>query len=272
MRTTEFSVFCCLLSLSAAAVPAPPRPLQPTGPWDVDYGETQCAALRSYGDKANPTTLAIRPAPNGETYELLVGRKGGGPDFAEEYEGSVDFGGGAINTWSLHYGTRKGRLTIDQFRISAQEMIQARTAGLVTFRRKGDRDVSFTLANMPALLKSLETCTADLKQYWNMEPPERDKIAVPAKGDVRQVFNPYDYPSAAMTNHQEGTVQYLLLIDETGKVADCHVVKASGVPVLDGMGCQVIAQRARFQPALDAQGKPIKSSYVTPTVTWRIGV
>jgi TonB family protein len=270
VRTRQVSAFGSLLSMSAAAAAAP-APLNPTGPWDVNYGETQCAALRAYGDKANPTTLAIRPAPNGETYELLVGRKGGGPDYAGEYEGSVDFGHGPINAWLLHYGDRKARLTIDQFRISAQEMLQARTAGSVRLRSRGGPEVSFTLANMPALLKSLETCTADLKQYWNMEPPERDKIAVPAKGDVRDVFNPHDYPSDAMTNHQEGTVQYLLLIDETGKVADCHVVKASGVPVLDGMGCQVIAQRARFKPALDAQGKPIKSSYVTPAVQWRIG-
>jgi len=245
--------------------------LQPTGPWDLNYGDTQCTALREYGDPADPTTFAIRPAPNGETYELLAGRKRSGPLFAEEFQGRVDFGHGPINAWLLHYGGKKAQLTIDQFRISAEEMRQARTAGFVSLHSKGGADVSFSLSNMPALLKGLEECTADLKHYWNIEPPERDKIAVQAKGDVRNIFSSGDYPSEAMNHRQEGTVQFLLLIDEKGKVAGCHILKASGAPVLDGMGCQVIVERARFKPALDAQGKPMRSSYITPTVTWRIG-
>jgi hypothetical protein len=37
------------------------------------------------------------------------------------------------------------------------------------------------------------------------------------------------------------------------------------------MGCQVIGKRAKFQPALDKQGKPIRSTYITPVVVWAIG-
>ena len=259
--------------LFAQALPAaPPRvPLQPTGSWVLDYGETQCIASRQYGTTEKPLILGIRPAPNGETYELIVGRARYGPEFAEEFEGSVDFGNGPITSWLLHYGRSGKKVSLDQFRISASDMSQAGVSKSATLHTRGGPDVTFALANMPALLKGLADCTADLKRYWNMEPPEKDKIATVSKGEVRSIFSDTDYPAEAMKNHQEGRVQFLLLIDERGKVAACHVLKASGVPVLDGMGCQVIGQRAKFKPALDKQGKPIRSTYITPLVVWAIG-
>jgi protein TonB len=61
-----------------------------------------------------------------------------------------------------------------------------------------------------------------------------------------------------------------LLIDEHGKVAGCHVEKASGIPIFDVMGCQVILQRMKFAPALDGKGQPTRSTYITPPVKWQI--
>src|SRR6185503_11147309 len=76
-------------------------PLEPIGKWDLDYGEAQCIAVRDYGSAENPISFAIRPAPNGETFELLIARKTSGPRFAQELEGSVDFGGGPNKAWLL---------------------------------------------------------------------------------------------------------------------------------------------------------------------------
>ncbi|HEX6660308.1 MAG TPA: energy transducer TonB [Sphingomicrobium sp.] len=261
--------FACLVGQASVGA-AEEAPLQPTGKWMLDYGDTQCVALRDYGNEANPITLAIRSAPSGETYEILVGRKRYGPEFAEEFEGSVDFGWGQIKSWLLHHGGKKRKLTIDRFRITSAEMAQARTSKAVTLRSKGSADVTFSLANMSALLKGLEDCTADLKRYWNDGGAEDGRIAVPPKGDVRKVFTDRDYPSEAMNRRQEGTAQFFLMIDQTGKVAACHVLKASGIPALDGMGCSVIQERAKFSPAMDSKGKPVRSTYITPPVSWRI--
>lgn len=258
------------LGLIAPSLAHAEPPLSPLKPWVVDYGEAQCLALREYGRAEDPLTFAIRPAPNGETYELVLGRKGVGPKFAEELKGTVNFGQGPpIKAWLLHYGTKAPKVELYTFRISAVEMAQARATDSVTLHSKGSPDVTFSLANMPALLKSLEECTADLKRYWNMDG-DTGKMAVPSKGDIRKVFTSDDYPSEAMKRMQEGSAQFLLLIDEQGKVAGCHVLKASGIPALDGMGCQVIRERAKFTPAFDKRGKPIRSTVVTPPVTWKI--
>lgn len=265
-------LLCGLLLVSASLSSAEPRPLAPLKNWDLDYGETQCIAYRSYGDAAKPVTLAIRPSANGANYEILVGVPGPAPDSAEELQGSVDFGRGPIKAWLLHYRPATTKLNIYQFRISAGDMAQARSASTVHLHVQNLPDFEFELALMPQILAGLDGCVADLKRYWNMDGEKDGRIAKQAKGDVRKVFaSPDDYPAEALRRGQEGDAQYLLLVNEAGKVAGCQVLLPTGAPILDAMGCVVIQNRAKFTPALDANGKPIRSTVVTPKVRWRTG-
>jgi TonB family protein len=269
------SVFTLLAALGvSASTTAPPAAVlrQPVTNWNLDYGEVQCVAARGYGDASNPITLGIRPAPNGESYELLVRLPRSGPVLAKELPGSVDFGPGPIKAWLLYYGVKGQKASLYQFRIPASEMAKARSATAVTFHANGGEDFSFALMVMPAVLDGLEKCTSDLKRYWNMGGEKDGRIARPAttRGDLRAVFTNDDYPSDAYDRRQEGDARLLLLISETGSVAGCHVEVASGVPALDAMGCQIIRERAKFEPARDAAGKPIKSTVVTPPISWRM--
>jgi TonB family protein len=245
-------------------------PLEPTGKWVVDYRTDQCLASREFGTPDNPVTFGIRPAPDGETYLLLLAQKRPGPDLGKQREGLVDFGHGPIKSWLLEFRDKQSNSDIYQFRISAGEMEQAKTASSIKFSRKNAPDVELQLELMPPLIKSLEDCTADLKRYWNMGGEMDGRILTGSKGDVRQLFSSDDYPAEAYWRSQGGKSQFILLIDETGKVAGCDVVVASGVPALDAMGCQVIRDRAKFTPALGPNGKPVRSTYVTPPVVWQM--
>lgn len=250
------------------------QPLNPLKPWIVDYDSAECHAERDYSDLVRRVTLGVRPSPNGDTYELLVARDGVGPRYARELQGTVDFGQGPIKAWLLNYGTKEPALNILKFRITSNQMAQARSATTARFHVSGvvagPSDVSFTLKAMPDLLAGLSQCTELLQHYWNMIPPERSKVATPASGDIRNVWTSDDYPAEAVSHDQEGDVQFLLLIDEKGAVAACQVLQASGVPILDSMGCQVLRQRAKLKPALDTGGKPMRSAIVTPSIRWRI--
>jgi TonB family protein len=270
---TMLRLMACLsvtVSQLAAAAASPERPLQPLHPWNINYGDTQCTAARDFGDVSNPIVLGIVPAPDGQSYELLVSRPRSGPDFATEMPGTVDFGRGPVKAWLLYYGVKGSSSSIYQYRISVAEMNQGRSAAAVKLDASGGQDFEFSLSSMPALLDGLQRCSADLHSYWNMDGEKVGSIATPAKGDVRRVFSADDYPGEALQNGQEGQAQYTLLIDEKGNVAACHVLKPSGVPILDAMGCQVIRQRAKFKPALDRNGKAMRSTVVTPPVSWAL--
>lgn len=262
------SLIVGLITLVAAA-DSGPGPLRPTTMWNLDYGYTQCTALRNYGDAQNPVTLGVVQSPGGDTYELVVGRQQKHSDYPEELQGSVDFGSGQISSWLLRYASVTGNVTIDQFRITSAQMAQARSDGTVVFRVHGAADLAFALSDMSALLDGMQKCTTDLRNFWNMDD-RSGRVAVPAKGDVRAVFTADDYPKLALFRSQEGTAQFLILIDEKGGVAGCHVVSPSGVPILDAMGCAVIQKRTKLRPAKNPSGKSVRSAFVTPPIRWQM--
>lgn len=257
------AVGCLVQSASIAA-----RTLEPTGQWVVDYRTDQCLASREYGTSGKPVTLGIRPAPDGDSYLLLIAANRLGPEFAKEQPGAVDFGKGAIKSWLLEQRDSQSGSDIYRFRISAAEMDQARNASSMTLSPSNAPDIDLQLQSMPALVTSLKTCTRDLERYWNIGGETDGRIATPSKGDIRSLFVSGNYPIEAYDRRQSGTSQFMLLIDETGKVAGCDVIVASGVPTLDGMGCQVIRERGKFTPALDARGKPVRSALITPPIVW----
>lgn len=254
----------------AAATPAVGGALQPIKSWILNYAETQCMATRDYGNPKGPTTLGISPAPNGESFQLIVGRNTHGPNIPVELHGSVDFGNGAIKAWLLHYGSKTKRGDIYQYRISAADMAQAVTAQTVALRTSGAPDFTFALRDMQPLLAGLKQCNDDLKRYWNMDGESTGAISTPARGNIRSIFSSDDYPSEAADHSHEGRSRFLLLIDEKGDVAGCDVLVPSGDPALDGMGCQIIRERAKFTPARDKNGKSVRSVVTTPAISWML--
>lgn len=261
-------VFVGVSLIFSSATVAAAVELQPTNPWVLDYAAADCLAYREYSAADKKLVLAIEPSPTMNSFEIAVLRDRKGPFYAEELQGSVDFGNGRVDAWLLHYGHAKQ--DVYRFRIATAELDQARSAPSVRLRAGGSEDFTFSLSNIPDLLDQLGACNRDLIQYWNVDGDKDGKIAVPAKGDVRAAFSANDFPQQALDRRQQGDAQFLLLIDEAGKIAACHVIKPSGVPVFDAMGCQVIQERARFKPALDSAGKPVRSAVVTPLVRWRL--
>lgn len=49
----------------------------------------------------------------------------------------------------------------------------------------------------------------------------------------------------------------VLSVDERGQATDCRAVETSGTPALDETTCTIMRKRAKFQPALDHEGKPM---------------
>lgn len=273
MRTART---CCVLTialcmLSPVQATAAKAPLQPVDKWVVDYAAANCSAARKYGDASKPVIFGIQPAPNGETFELLEVFPRSGPEFAEELEGFVDFGTGPIKAWLLRHAAKPNHQAVYHFRITASQMAQAQSATTVTLGGRGAASVTFALTSLPGVLNALQKCTADLQRYWNMNGEKDGKIAQPPKGDIRYIFSSDDFPAEAMKRRQEGKGQFLLLIDEKGAVAGCHVEATTGIPVLDGMSCAVLRERAKFTPARGPDGNPVRSTVVTPQIVYKIG-
>jgi TonB family protein len=78
-----------------------------------------------------------------------------------------------------------------------------------------------------------------------------------------------DYPAAALRTSLEGNVGVRLTVSAVGGVSECVVLQTSGSRVLDDAACFLLKRRARFVPALDAEGKPTEGTF-DHIVIWKI--
>jgi Gram-negative bacterial TonB protein C-terminal len=251
----------------SVATPAFSAPLQPTGQWSVNYGATQCVATRPYGTASGAVTLSIVPSVSGGTYVLQVGEQEAGPTFAQEFNGTVDFGTGGITTRALYFGANGAQMRAHQFRIPAAQMDYARSASGVSLSETKGATFEFALSDMGAVLDALRTCTAALQRDWNVGATAAREVK--PVGDVRAIFTTNDLPAEAMQRQQPEKAQYQLLVDEQGAVVGCDILEPSGSALIDTEGCQLVRERARFKPAMDALGKAVRSVWTSPRITWR---
>jgi len=76
-----------------------------------------------------------------------------------------------------------------------------------------------------------------------------------------------DYPSAARRAGIQGSVLVRFSVGSDGTVSDCVVTRSSAGPELAAATCRLIEARFRYEPARDAEGKPVRDT-VSRTFDW----
>lgn len=93
--------------------------------------------------------------------------------------------------------------------------------------------------------------------------------AGPRLTNLSELITEHDYPVEAVDAEQEGRVGIRVQVDPQGRVSSCTVASSSGSPSLDKASCALVTERARYQPARDAQGRG-KASIERRTINWRL--
>ncbi|HEX4739171.1 MAG TPA: energy transducer TonB [Allosphingosinicella sp.] len=246
--------------LNAAAASAPPAPRQPTKGWVLDYAETNCTASRAYGSDVDPLELVLRPSPFGHVLQLIVLRNGRG-EWAMHVPVTVTLPNAPLKTTALRYWDHKGHeILLVSFRSEALE--QMRAAPTVGIHAGGIIDETFAVPVIGKVMQGLDACDADLLQHWNAEAGDtKVKVRARSLAPLASYFSDADYPAQAVSENRSGISAVTMMIDETGTMRDCLVEETSGIASLDAMACALFMKRAKFKPALDAAGKPIRSIY-----------
>jgi periplasmic protein TonB len=91
-------------------------------------------------------------------------------------------------------------------------------------------------------------------------PPRVVNQAAAAKGDPRTWITNDDYPPSAIREERQGVSAIAWTINEQGRAENCHVTESSGSPDLDDTACRLIIRRAKYTPAKDQGGQPIKQT------------
>ena len=78
-----------------------------------------------------------------------------------------------------------------------------------------------------------------------------------------------DYPRDLVRTGAQGLVRFRLTVDKEGAPTKCDLASTTKPEGFGSVVCGALLQRARFKPALDAQGEPIKS-YFTGVVRFQM--
>jgi hypothetical protein len=240
----------------------------PTGRWVVDFADHQCVASRTFGEAKSPWMLAIKPSPTSDVVQLILIRDGGSRDAVQE-DVRLTFGKAApVMVKQLHYAIKGKEFRL--INLTAEQATLLANAESIEWAGEGP-DKGFSTGPIEQLMRTLSACRADLRDYWNITP---DKAALlkaqarPTKPLIRH-FSTDDYPRQAVWNREGGVTSVVLLIDEKALIRDCMVDGTSGIATLDAMTCIIFRERATFEPAIDKDGKPVRSSFMQ-RVRWEM--
>jgi periplasmic protein TonB len=70
-----------------------------------------------------------------------------------------------------------------------------------------------------------------------------------------------DYPASAQRENREGAGEATLTVGADGRVSNCRISVSTGHADLDEAACRNITRRARFDPALNAESRPVEGVY-----------
>jgi len=255
-----------IVALASAA------PLQPSGKWVVDFADNACVLSRQYGSGDDQFSLHFKAPLLGRQFEIIIAepnqRKA-----PETYEtGWIEKVNGQriepiyIDSYSTVAKSRLSRVYIEPDRYLIGEDGERL---ILHFNKKRSYDLA--LPQLKDAMAVLDYCLKDLRKVHGVDDSVTSRIATPAKAraGVVSFFSTDDYPAQEVREGGQGNVGALYWVETDGSVKECRVMDSSKRPRLDRQTCDVLIRRGRFKPALDVNGKPIRSpEYVR--IKWRM--
>jgi len=287
-----FTTLTAALASASASAQAETVVLEPSSPWNVDFGVDKCRLARTFGVGKDRHLLAFQQYWPGDQAGLTVA----GPAFKRfrslartevtfladqkplrttPFTGTVEgFGTGVIfSAIKIDSGEPETDL-IDEAPQSGLPQMDVGLGQQVQFLalRQGGRDVRLDTGPLGDAFKVLNQCTLDLLRDWGLDP-ERHLTAqslprwINQEALTRKVIA--NYPKGALAQGEQAIMRMRVVVSAQGTVESCTILKATKTTQLESPACDVM-KAARFEPARDAAGQPFRSLYVT-SITYRIG-
>jgi hypothetical protein len=290
MKSWTFKFLLPLTALSAAqaqtaAAQDEPVLLEAVSAWELDYAEDSCALRRSFGAADSTTWLEIRSySPLEEVHEITVASNG----FALKRQAPLSYfvpDGQPVRYDAQTYGEYRGlpavtfynkvwlrdieagpvvRFDPDMvFSSSAVADVDRFRRNVSGFRLDGAFDVPLVLGTgeMRRPLGALRLCLLDLMASWGIDPDNPTGVTrrlqnLPGMQWVEGLRA--RQPQTIVSREVPRNVSFRLIVGSDGHVERCDVTRPKVDKEYENWACGLIRRTARFDPALDAQGEPVR--------------
>lgn len=281
MYRTMILLCAAVMALPAAARNPAPELLAHAGKWQVDYDKEACHLLAKFGAGGDEVIARFTRYQPGDPFDLtLYGKRLRGLPSRLNIE--VAFGpAGAPLTREAMTGTagKTPMLLVSGLRLDGAAGETVNLPTISPAREAAAADATFMIprkqafrlgfGSLGAPLAALRKCQTDLLRHWGFDPEVEARLSRPATpvGEPASWLNTADYPLPPEIADNNVVVQYRLDVDPDGVVSACHVVYRTKPDNFADVTCREMSRSARFRPALDAAGKPVRSFYVNK-VRW----
>lgn len=286
--------FCRLLLLALIAVSAYSVPLQaktvelaPSTPWNLHYDDDSCVLRRAFGNEDKFFQIELRRfSPTSGFQMAAYGSRLKGLNsirgyrfFPNEKWLETRYSGGTFNKMK---GTFLGfGVFPPDFEWEGEEPMPEKESERVALEyaakiRKlelrvltGD-NLSLEIGPLDQPLEAMMTCLDELMTHWGLQPEAQNSLSRrPVPVNLAAVTRMMDYPPRMMQRGMIGIVNVRLGVTEQGLVSDCKVQLQLSDPTFEEYACGDLRHSMEFEPALDAEGKPI-ASFWTTTVHYKM--
>ena len=274
-----------LASSTLSAKPAPVVSLSFNGKWEVNYDTNSCHLLARFGSEKDGIVMRLTRFEPGDFFDLMFYGKPLNAS-GRDVKVTVDFGvsGEPIKRDGLagHAGrlpfVMAGRMRIDgrdgntETVMAAPVTREQEAAATALTIGYGGKLYRLETGRLDRPLAKLRECQTDLIKYWGYDPVVQAQLTrapVPI-GSPGRWAGPMDFPREALGNGSNGRVKFRLDIDATGAAKSCAVLEQTKPVEFGKVTCDILVRRGKFEPALDKDGKPVGSFWIS-SVVWLNG-
>lgn len=123
----------------------------------------------------------------------------------------------------------------------------------------------FQTRTLVRAMAEMRTCAVNMVREWGFDPVQQASLSRQPKpsGSTQRWLQWDDFKRLGPAPGQLDHLIFRLDVDATGKPVTCHIVRSYSDPAFAQRSCELLMQRARFSPALDAAGQPVASYWLS---------
>lgn len=277
-RATGWTLsLAALFGASAAAAKPKIETLDPLSPWQIEQRADSCTLSAVFGSVRDPFVIHLERFTPGNAFQLLFTGKRL-EWLAPPRKLAIEYGaGGYVHDLPSYMPGKTPNGTPVIFTNSrladGPELTPPAEAAItqIALRMPGDKQLVLKTGSLGEPFAAFRACTDRLVQSWGFDPGQQRRLSRKPrpKSDPGGWLTSKDYPGGALFSRTQSVVNFRLDVDPQGTPTRCAVLRSYSGEQFDKATCDLLMRRARFEPALNADGKPT-ASYYTNSVRWML--
>ncbi len=276
-----------------------PEIIQPASPWQVTREDNSCRLTRSFVRTGGNIFLSLESDAPSNSFTLLIAGEALGTDIRRRFDLAFgpdaavmeretinsnfnEFGSGIITGATLQWGPfasdtpwlikseeelaakQNGRKPTGAKFSQALTVSQEAAINWFEIRSRNRRTIRLALGPMNQPMEEMRGCIDELLVKLGLDI-SHFKIGIlespTPTASLREWFSSFTYSDAATIEKHPGMASFRLIVGSDGRPESCYLERSPRPADFDNAICKQLMKEARFEPAIGADGQPIRWYY-----------